>query len=201
MTPNEPQPVLRVLPRGPHGLSRDQIVASQRARLLEAAIDAVAARGYVGTAVADIIARAGVSRRTFYELYEDRDACVAEAYEVATEGLVTRVQAADDPLRAYLKALAEEPAFARFFLFEAAAAGPDVVAAREQAHETLAAALVPPRGRRRATGLGNAEGRAVLGAVNEVAATLVLHGRIGDLDGVLPVLESLATVATSQERK
>src|SRR5437899_6823934 len=85
MTPNDPQPVLRVLPRGPHGLSRDQIVASQRARLLAGAIEAVAARGYVGTAVADIIARAGVSRRTFYELYEDRDACVAEAYEVATE--------------------------------------------------------------------------------------------------------------------
>jgi AcrR family transcriptional regulator len=198
MTPEKPQPVLRVLPRGPHGLSRDQIVASQRARLLEAAIDAVAARGYVGTAVADIIARAGVSRRTFYELYEDRDACVAEAFEVATEGLVTRVQSADNPLRAYLKALAEEPTFARFFLLEAVAAGPDVLAAREQAHDALAAAIVPPRRRRRATGLGNAEGRAVLGAANEIAGTLSVHGRIGDLELVLPLLESLTVAATDR---
>jgi len=198
MTPNDPQPVLRVLPRGPHGLSRDQIVASQRARLLAGAIEAVAARGYVGTAVADIIARARVSRRTFYELYEDRDACVAEAYEVATEGLVTRVQSARDPLSDYLKALAEEPAFARFFLLEAVAAGPDVLAAREHAHEALAAAIVPPRRRRRATGLGNAEGRAVVGAANEIASTLVVHGRIGDLELVLPLLESLTVAATER---
>lgn len=197
MTSPNPQSAIRALPRGPHGLTRDEIVASQRTRLLQAAIEAVAARGYAATAVADIITRAGVSRRTFYELYEDRDGCVADAYEAATEGLLARVHEADDALTGYLEALAEEPTFARFFLLEAAGAGPDVQVARERVHDALAAALVKPPRRRRGTGLANVEGRACLGAVNEVVGTLVVHGRMGDIAAVLPALEALVATARS----
>ena len=114
MTPNDPQPVLRVLPRGPHGLSRDQIVASQRARLLAGAIEAVAARGYVGTAVADIIARAGVSRRTFYELYEDFIYSAARGAGLSHEESKDVVQEAMITVRDYISNFVPDKSRGRF---------------------------------------------------------------------------------------
>src|SRR6478752_2700016 len=71
----------RALPRGPHGLSREEVELSQRARLLQATTEAVAAQGYVKTTVADIIARAGVSRATFYQLFRDKEDCFLAAYK------------------------------------------------------------------------------------------------------------------------
>src|SRR5207249_11332900 len=58
-------PLPRVLPRGPHGLAREVVQASQRARMLDAMAEAVAEKGYGAVSVADVIARAGVSRKTF----------------------------------------------------------------------------------------------------------------------------------------
>ncbi len=55
----------------------------QRSRLLSAAIRAVDELGYSDTSVADITSRARVSRRTFYEQFPDREACLAAALEDA----------------------------------------------------------------------------------------------------------------------
>jgi AcrR family transcriptional regulator len=186
------------LPRGPHSLSRAEIVASQRARLLTAAIDAVASKGYVATVVNDVTTRAGVSRRTLYELFEDLEACFLEAYVAATSGLVDRVRAAaedgtEEALRAYLSALETEPAFARVFLLEATAAGPAVLDARDAAHDALASVLVAePQERRRTAGVSHPLGRAVLGATNELAAGLLLRGRAAELRGLVPLLARFA---------
>src|SRR6266498_996015 len=57
------------LPSGRHGLTRETIVASQRGRLLDAMAAAVAEKGYAETTVSDVVDRAGVSRRTFYEQF------------------------------------------------------------------------------------------------------------------------------------
>src|SRR6185295_3864410 len=84
----------RALPRGPHGLSRDEVERSQRRRLLQATTDVVAERGYVKTTVAHILERAGVSRATFYALFADREACFQAAYAANAE-LVARVMAAE----------------------------------------------------------------------------------------------------------
>src|SRR3954452_18398274 len=127
--------VLRVLPRGPHGLGRDVVAASQRGRLLEAMAHAVAEKGYGAVSVADVIARAGVSRKTFYVHFRDKLDCFLAAYDVGVEVLLATVRDAGagqtDPLtvarartRASLEPLAAEPAFARTFLIEVAAAGP-----------------------------------------------------------------------------
>src|SRR5882724_3806888 len=63
------------LPSGRHGLAREAVVASQRGRLLDAMAEVVAEKGYQATTVADVVERAGVSRRTFYEQFPDREAC------------------------------------------------------------------------------------------------------------------------------
>ena len=51
----------------------------------------VAAKGYAATTVADLTREAGVSRTTFYELFEDKEACFLAAYDGAVEALVRRV--------------------------------------------------------------------------------------------------------------
>src|SRR5215475_4448379 len=69
------------LPRGRHGLSRRAVTESQRRRILRALVEAVADRGYAETRVADVIAVAGVSRKTFYELFADKEDCFLAAFE------------------------------------------------------------------------------------------------------------------------
>src|SRR6476620_4690633 len=75
------------LPRGPHALPQDVVIAHQRERLLEAAATAVAEDGYAELTVRDLIVRAGVSRRTFYQLFDDKIDCVFAAHERAFERL------------------------------------------------------------------------------------------------------------------
>ncbi|MHB8235815.1 MAG: TetR family transcriptional regulator, partial [Solirubrobacteraceae bacterium] len=64
-------PQARARTRRPSGpVAREQMRAGQRLRLALAMIDAVGQDGYRETRVADVIARAGVSRKTFYELFD-----------------------------------------------------------------------------------------------------------------------------------
>jgi AcrR family transcriptional regulator len=124
------------LPRGRHHLSREDVTRSQRERLLTAAAEVSAARGYEATTVADLLAAAGVGRETFYELFEDRRACVLAAHQVLLEDLVERVRIAYagpgewvERCRAALAALldwfASDPPCGRFLLIELAAVGPE----------------------------------------------------------------------------
>jgi AcrR family transcriptional regulator len=69
------------LPRGPHGLTREQVQASQRQRILDAALDVVGERGYAATTVADITSAAGVSRTTFYEQFQNKLDAFLTAYD------------------------------------------------------------------------------------------------------------------------
>lgn len=82
------------LPRGPHALPQDVVVAHQRERLLDAAAAALAQHGYAELTVRDLIDRAGVSRRTFYQLFDDKSECVFAAHERAFERLSETIVAA-----------------------------------------------------------------------------------------------------------
>src|SRR4051812_36475372 len=121
--------VPRSLPRGPHRLRRGGVQASPRGRPIEAIAEGGAAQGYCAATVADVIEQAGVSRKTFYEQFRDKEACFLAAYDAGVEVLLATMRAADsgaeDPLeriraraRAYLGTLASEPAFARTFVIE-----------------------------------------------------------------------------------
>jgi len=103
---------------------------SQRARLLEAMVRAVAEKGYEAATVADAVRLARVSRGTFYELFASKEACLQAAYRAGYEVLEQRireaVRAAGDwreelrlGIRAYLRTLEEDPLFARVYLTEA----------------------------------------------------------------------------------
>ena len=141
------------LPRGRHGLSREEVAASQRARLLLGVTEAMTEKGFVGTSVADILQRAGVSRETFYQQFSSKLDCFMAAFDAAAEVLLDRLLEAlppggtaldrfDRALTAYLDTVATVPGHARLFLVEVYAAGPDAIARRAEVQALLVEALV-----------------------------------------------------------
>ena len=140
------------LPRGRHGLSREAVIRSQRDRMLRALAEAVADKGYAKTSVADVLTRAGVSRETFYEQFSSKEDCFLETFDRAGEILLERVGGAlnaDPPgerfdalLEAYLDTLAAEPAYARVYLVDSHAAGPEALRRRATLQGRFVDALV-----------------------------------------------------------
>jgi AcrR family transcriptional regulator len=131
---------IEVLPRSAAGSVREQLRASQRGRLICAMADSVAAKGYAATSVGDVIALAGVSRRTFYEQFEDKEACFLAAYDSGAEAIYQAMVAAargrtgweeihEAVFTTWLEFLAADLAFTRAYMIEFWAAGD---AARER---------------------------------------------------------------------
>lgn len=133
-----PAPPTR-LPSGRHGLPREAVAASQRTRLIDAIAAVVAEKGYAATTVADVVERAGVSRRTFYEQFADREACFLAAYDAGLAAVLERIRGAVESqaqagagwrdraragVEAFLALLASEPAFAQALQVEILTAGP-----------------------------------------------------------------------------
>lgn len=144
------------LPRGRHGLPRRFIVHNQRERMLLAVAEAVAEQGFATTTVADIIARARLSRRTFYEHFADKEECFLAAYDTVVEQLLAAVgqayEQADgwarkvhDGLETFLAYLAAEPAFARMCIVEVVAAGGEARGRRDAAMRVFVDFLEPGR--------------------------------------------------------
>ncbi len=183
-------PTARRLPRGRHRLSREQVEADQRLRIAAGLVEAMGSDGYVGTSVADIIGRAGVSRETFYRLFDDKRDCFLQTFDLVAEILVERVEQApvqgsplervESVVTTYLQVLAAEPAAARLFLVEVHAAGPDAIVRRAAVQERLVDIVVEmlqPADVER----GRAAARMVIAAV----ASLVVPALVAeDLDGL-----------------
>lgn len=140
------------LPRGRHGLAREEVEQAQRLRILRGLADAMHDTGYAGTPVADILKRAGVSRETFYQQFASKLDCFLAAFDLVSGALVDRLAATRDgtgtplerferALDAYLDTLASHPAHARLFLVEVYAAGPEAMRRRAAVQQRLADAL------------------------------------------------------------
>jgi AcrR family transcriptional regulator len=186
------------LPRGRHAAPREVVRESQRGRLLAAMATAVGEKGYGAVAVADVIAAAGVSRRTFYEHFDNKEECFLAAYGAGVDAMLGAIDeaigeaVADGPLaiaRAgtarYLETLAANPAFARTFLVEVLAAGPRALERRAAVHARFAEQLaVVHRAARPASAAGSRAPepgphvfRACVGAIYELVTDHVLrHG-------------------------
>jgi AcrR family transcriptional regulator len=187
------------LPRGRHGLSREAVLSSQRERLLVATAQVTAARGYEATTVADILAEAGVGRESFYEIFDDRRACVLAAHQVLLDDLIAKVREAYDgpgewvgrcqaTLAVLLEWFAADPLAGRFLLVELAAIGPEFHERFQAGFERFVAVIdsglpadLPDARPLPATSL--AVGAAISRVYGEVAA-----GRTEDLPALLPQL-------------
>lgn len=184
-------------PRGRHRLPPEVIARSQRERLLEAAIRVVAAKGYAATTVADLTREAGISRTTFYAMFDDKEGCFLAAYDGVVDALVRRVAAAYEGeeewpqraragLAALLEALAEEPDVARLALVDVGSAGP----AAQRRFRAALQRLTPffEEGRDFAPGGRNLPAntsRMAIGAVAGLVADELTEERAGDLPKLL----------------
>jgi AcrR family transcriptional regulator len=205
-------PPLGVLPRGRHHLTREQVRATQRGRMLLGMVEAVAEKGYAKTTVADVITRARASRETFYEHFANKQECFLAAYE---EGVVQTTaalrEAIDDTepaivrfervLDVYLNGMAAEPALAHTFLIDVYAAGPDAWKRRadvfdrfsDVVYEILATdpdfqRLPDPR----------FAARAIVGAISSLVTAHVAAGEYSQLpDLKAPTMQLVTTLVRS----
>ena len=194
----------RKLPRGRHGLSQEEVVLSQRGRLLQAMAEAVAEKGYASTTVADVLSRARVSRSIFYELFADKEHCYLSAYEAASRLHLRWInEAASEETdwlsslrtahRAYLEALAAGPAFARAFVIEVHSAGPRALELREQVLGRFVRWKQQSQQAARAAGydvpdLPEEAFWGSVGATDAIVAGAIRRGELAELPRLLPVL-------------
>jgi AcrR family transcriptional regulator len=173
----------------------------QRRRLLSAMVEVVAELGLEDASVGRICKRAGVSRRTFYELFDGRDECLLAAFDAAVERIahpvLTAFEAGDswrervrNALTVLLEQLDAEPDVARLCVIETLKAGPRVSERRAGVLAALVAAVEqgrietrPPNEPPPLTGQG------VVGG-----ALSVIHGRLQEApsNGRLHPLSDLA---------
>jgi AcrR family transcriptional regulator len=189
------------LPSGRHGLPAQFVASNQRERIVVAVAEVCSSAGYAAMSVEDVVVASGVSRRTFYDNFQDKEDAFLAAYDEVTSRLLLRVKTAYDAndgivdraregLRALLGFLAAEPAFADMCVVEALAAGPMVVEHRnanlrmlsDLIDETAAAAMPD------ATPPSPIIAQALVGGIFEVVYSRVLAGRHAELPGLLPGL-------------
>ena len=171
---------------GSDGLPREHVTEIQRVRILAAMDDVAAERGAGAASVAHIVARAGVSRRTFYDLFEDREDCFLAAFDEAVAQAARSVLPAyegqdrwRERIRAALLALLlffeEEPSLARLCVVEALAAGPRALERRGEVLDRLLWAVDQGRAERPAR-VPEPPPLAAEGAVGAVLS--VIHRRL-----------------------
>ncbi len=200
------------------GASHEQIVEIQRSRLLAAAVCAIDELGYADTTVADITGRARVSRRTFYELFKNREECLTALLEDVVALVEEAIAAADldglawrervrGGLWAILSFLDREPALARVCIVQASRSGADVLGRREEILARLAAAV--DEGRSEAARGGDCTPLTAEGVVG--AAFTILYARLlrgernpltslsGELTGMI-VLPYMGAAAARREQ-
>ena len=136
------------LPRGRHKLTRRFVRDSQRARLVAAMLECVAASGYADTTIANVVAKARVSRRAFYELFKDKEDCFRAAceqagaerlealYELAAEP--TWIDAVRKGAAVYLRWWQDRPGVAAAYLVELPGASRGAFEQRARFHSRFA---------------------------------------------------------------
>jgi AcrR family transcriptional regulator len=174
---------------------RGDVVDLQRARIITGMVEVVAERGVARATVAHVVARSGVSRRTFYELFSDREDCFLAAFDQAVEHAAARVLPAYGEagswvervrvgLRALLEFLDDEPGLSRLAVVDALGAGP--VALERRARVVGVLIDVVDSGRREpraAKGLERFTAEGIVGAV-----LAVLHARLTERERQMPMV-------------
>jgi AcrR family transcriptional regulator len=196
------------LPSGRHSLTRETVLASQRGRLLDAMAQAVAEHGYGSTTIAHVVSRAGVSRKTFYDHFSDKNDCFLAMYDTGIGFLLQRVsdtiEGQEDPhsrlvvgLQAVLSILSAEPAFCRAIIVEVHAAGPEALARRRAVVSVFADRYLDANRQARKNGSKIAElsvdkALAVVGGMLDLISTRVEADRTETLPELADELTSFA---------
>jgi AcrR family transcriptional regulator len=204
--------------RAERELHSEQLVEIQRSRLIAGAVRAIDELGYAQTTVGQITRHASVSRRTFYELFADREECLtavleevvgmvaAELGEAGLDGLPWRERVRRG-VEVILRFFDREPALARVCVVQALRGGPVVLERREEILAGLAAVvdegrLEGPRGE----GCTSLTAEGLVGAAFAIVYARLLKGErvpltslLCELMGMI-VLPYLGRAAARRER-
>jgi AcrR family transcriptional regulator len=176
----------------------------QRARITAAMSELVREHGAGGVTVAHVVARSGVSRRTFYELFDDREDCFLAAFDRAIAEAGERVLPAYRAggewreriaagLEAGLRFLDAEPDAAYLCVVGALGAGPRALARRGQVVQALVPVVHEGCKETKATRRpGRLVAEGLVGAVLAIVHTRLLEERPALLLGLLNPL--MATI-------
>lgn len=180
-------------------------VAEHRRRLLDAMAHAAAAKGYAAVTIADLAAEARVSRRTFYEHFDDKAACLIALYEAASAQSLAVLRAQVDTsrdwhtqveqaLRAYFETLASNPPLLRTLFIEILGLGTPGLAARRRANRELAAFITQVL-QAQSAHLATPLAVGIVGAINELVLQAIEEDRIAQLpELVSPAAQLVRTV-------
>jgi AcrR family transcriptional regulator len=191
---------------------REATSASQRARMLDAVTRAVAGKGYARVTVGDVVSVAGVSRRTFYEQFKDKEDCFLAAYATGTEALINDMVEASLALGAdadwrevltvaidsYVGGLSADPEFAKTFLVDVLGAGPAAVELRGKVYEQFVQqyVILARRAAHQHPEIGEVPEvylRALVGGIGELVQQHLLTEDAKTLPELAPVLVQLVT--------
>ena len=195
--------------------------ADHRSRLLDALTLALTDQAYADVTIADIVAHARVSRRTFYEQFDNKDACLLALCERLSEQILGLIAAGYDPTAdwveqlnrvtdTYLQALQMQPALVRTLYIELMLLGDVGLAVRRRISQRFAMFLIMQveLARVREPGkrsLSPALATAIVGGANELILQAIEEGRADRLSDLAPtvsefmqaVLKSLEPAATA----
>ena len=201
--PPEPAVPDSRLPAGRHGLPQEFVIKNQRERIVTALVDAVARKGYERTTVSDITAAANVSRRTFYELFSDKQDCFVAAYRMIADHVLESMQAATEvfdewpekvkaAIATMLRFLSAEPELARVYAVEPIAAGGEIAGLQRQSMKGLMKIL--EAGRPVHTGdhpLPDVTEETLVAGIFSLIVREIVAGRTERLEDLLPDLVEL----------
>lgn len=194
-------------------------VDPQRLRLFEGLAASVAERGYGPTTIADIVRHAKVSKRTFYEQFDDKEACFLAMYAMATDTILAAVAAAfeqkaaaswleqvDAAIDAYVTTLEANPALTRSCLVDIHAAGARALERRREVHGAFAGMLreLVARTRKKHPELNSitpAMATALVGGINELLLVQVERGPQNRLSELRETASDLMRAVLTAGRK
>jgi AcrR family transcriptional regulator len=193
-------------PAGVRTLPPDLVKAIQRERLLAAMLETVNELGYRALTVQDVLSRAGVSRPTFYEQFEDKEDCFLAAFDASAERLNERLQAAvydEDQgwrlwlrhgLEALLQFIAEEPMAARTVIVEARASSPAGLRRRDDLLDRFATCIDAEARKELADPPSGIAAAGVVGGIESVLYARLQREETAELDSLLPSLMYFAVL-------
>jgi AcrR family transcriptional regulator len=193
-------------PAGVRTLPPDLVKAIQRERLLTAMLVTVNELGYRALTVQDILSRAGVSRPTFYEQFEDKENCFLVAFDISAGRLRERVDAAvadaegswrerlRSGLQALLQFIVEDPNAARAVIVEARASCPAGLRRRDELLDGFAACIDAVARRELEDPPSGIAAAGVVGGIEAVLYARLQKEELADLESLLPSLMYFAVL-------
>jgi AcrR family transcriptional regulator len=167
---------------------------SQRRRIVDAMIESCAEKTYAATTITDIVARAHISRTTFYKHFDDKRACFDAANDYCLAEMQRVAGAAHSPVdppgdaarraaTAVLEAMAARPGLAQVLTGDAMAVDPGAVERYRRATVPALAALWSRNGD---GATAHTDPRLAFGQAQVLILNQIASGRLERLPDLLP---------------